>query len=432
MLKELSNNFYFWFYNSLLSFIFLGFFVIEPWRAVLGDAEITNSLDIVFYWIVTALVFNLIFYIKGFSYLKKIKVSFKKLFLFFILLNLVLMFIWPAGSNDSFSYIYQSRLISHHQVNPYIDTYSNFEHDSFFKEINNKWSARTAPYGPIFLALGGLLTWLGGNSLILTLFLFKLVMVIANILCAWLVYKVFDSIKVFYLYAFNPFILFEFAINAHNDVLLVLFVVLSLGFLLKNNWQGKAWAIGFFIISLLLKFYSLVLLPFIVFRGVLDLKLRKDKLKLIFSGLFFLAVLPTISFWWLADSFQTALSPLLSQSKVMGAISPVIWLFNKVAEMPMGTAIMLSKSLFVIIFALVLVAWLYEKIKLNLYFILAIVLTIFYLTCFTWFMPWYLIFLLIFLIAGYATAKDTVVSKLSLWFIYFISFWGIIYYIVLR
>ncbi|MFH1971007.1 MAG: polyprenol phosphomannose-dependent alpha 1,6 mannosyltransferase MptB, partial [Patescibacteria group bacterium] len=186
-----------------------------------------------------------------------IKVNIKTIFFFALVFNMTFLFIPFLTSNDLFSYIFQSRVFSHFGKNPYLITYDSFPNDQFYESIKTIWSSNTLRTGPLFLFIGAFINLLGQNSLTLTILLFKILLVGANILNVFLIFKISKSTKATFLYALNPLVIFELAGNAHNESLLILFLLISLLFLLKQPILSFSTLIA----STLVKYSTFMLLP---------------------------------------------------------------------------------------------------------------------------------------------------------------------------
>jgi len=273
-----------------------------------------------------------------------------------------------------------------------------------------------------------------------TLFLFKLFFVIINILCLYLIYKIFKNKKAIYLYAFNPLILYEFAINGHNDVLIILFLLLSLYFIFKkeNNIKNYSLSLFFLILSVLIKFISIIFIPIFLLVLLLRIKPIKEKIYFILSSI--LIILLTISalyfpFW---ENTQT-LSGLIHQTNIYSPIflSPLISI-NSIVLKNLHIAnyhslgIILGR-IFFILFYLALMIKIFIKRNIiktkDLIKYFCISLFVFYLSFFTWFMPWYLTLLIILIILWHAISSK---NDRYINIIHYITLYGILYYIILR
>jgi len=441
MLKKLLYSSNFWFYNYILTFIMLSFFIIEPLRKRIEErSTLTSYSDAIFLLSVLILILSLFFYIKSYQQIKKNEIDKKKLKLFFLIFSFLLIFIWPITSHDAFSYIYQSRIISHHQANPYEHSYSEFKYnDKLYNILENKWSSRYSPYGPLFLNIGSGITKIANNNLIISLLLFKLVFWLFFIGSAGLVYKITKSLSSFYLFAFNPYLLFEFLINGHNDIIIIFFLLLSLYYLFKTSWKTQFLSITFLFLAFITKSYAIIFLPLAGIKIILNKKLITEKVKIFIFFLFFI-ILSTLFSIFLIDknvNLKTLLLPIQNQTNIINPVlhSPFIGIIKNIFKTSWKDSALISQTIFIIIFS-ALSLFLSQKYKyrqlLNYHIFIWVLATIFFfLTCIPWFMPWYLTIIISLLILLTHNNTD-VKQKIFLYSLYFISFFAIIFYIILR
>ncbi len=178
------------------------------------------------------------------------KNTFKITIIFLVLISSVSLFSYPLGSGDLFVYTSQAREFSVFKLNPYYNTYEDQNIDPHKDSLLNYWSDEVSVYGPFFILIAGLLAKINSSSLIFTLFIFKIFFSIINIGNLILIKKITNNNLAVYLYGFCPVILFEFLVNAHNDVLLIFFILLSFLFLKKEaNLKNYSLALLFLIIS---------------------------------------------------------------------------------------------------------------------------------------------------------------------------------------
>ena len=428
----------------LTEIIYLSFYFIEPLRKYLGNQSITLSYpcSYLFLIVIELLLLALALYILSFRQIVKNNINFKKIFIFFIIFNLTMLFVWPIGSADIFSYIGWSRVLSEHHTNPYLAPYSAFEHDAFYQTINNRWLSTPTPYGPLFTTISSVLTFFAGNSLLLSLFLFKLFFVIINVLNCYLVHKTFQSTRATFLYAWNPFILYEFSINGHSDVLTIFFLLLSLYFLLGRQRKFinylLCWA--FLLLSVLIKYMTLVLLP-IIFLIIL-FKIKQEKEKILFCLISFavsiiILLILFLPFWTNSNMFSTVIYYIFfpineimpaGPAPILNIILSVLPYYLKMNYYVWADAI--SKSIFVVVYCIILIKLFIERNninKKNIIKYLSLAFLTFIITFPTWVLPWYYTALIV-LIIYYSAVNQYKYNK----FIYGITLLGILYYIVQR
>ncbi|MCF7820728.1 MAG: polyprenol phosphomannose-dependent alpha 1,6 mannosyltransferase MptB [Candidatus Pacebacteria bacterium] len=368
------------------------------------------------------------------------EISQQKIKIFFLSFSFLLIFIWPITSTDIFSYIYQSRIISHQNSSPYQQVYNDFPQDNLYHVLNNKWSNNTSPYNPLFLAIGSTITKISNNNLLASLLLFKFIIWLFFISSALLVYKITKSINSFYLFAFNPYLLFEFLINGHNDIMVIFLLLLSLYYLFRKSWQSQFTALSAVFIAFLIKAYALIFLPIVGLKIVLDKTNLVYKAKALSSFILLAITLSFLSLKLIQEKFylKTLLIPLQNQTSVINDIflSPLILIIKNLFNISSDWSAFFSKLLFILLFT-VLLLFITKKnksLKKPFSHILIWVVAIFllYLTAITWFMPWYLTILITLLILLSKEGTINLSFKLNLSFIYIISFFAIMFYMVLR
>ena len=191
------------------------------------------------------------------------RVGLKRIAGFGLLFNILLIFVWNLTSDDLYTYIYRGRILSKHGDNPYVVNYDTFRYeDMWYEEIRTVWSDKTAIYGPVAILIDGAVTQLGEDNLGLTIYLYKIVYAAVNIACGVLVLLISKSRRAFYLYLWNPVILFELVGNNHNDLFMIFFMLLGFYFLFtKKAIRGSALGVAFFSLSVLSKYTSALVMP---------------------------------------------------------------------------------------------------------------------------------------------------------------------------
>ncbi|MDD3711617.1 MAG: hypothetical protein PHP37_03400 [Patescibacteria group bacterium] len=376
-------------------------------------------------------------------FFKKTKeIPFKKMLIMSIFLNIFLWLIWPVASSDIFGYIYQGRVWAVFKENPYLTSYINFQHDLFFNSLENMWSGYTSRYGPIFTIINGGFTFFFKNNIIFNLFGLKFFLILINILNGYLIYNISKNKESFYLYAFNPLILFEFSINGHNDVVFVFFIILSAFFLNKKKLILKNYLFSFFflVLSILTKFISVILLP--VFALSFLIKINKKILSIFYLFLIFCATLLISYRPFSKNILDIAGAPLPQLSMLSPLSSPLIILLLSIFNLTKkilseGSTILIARIIFIACYLIILFDIIKKKDVLkkenknnSFFWYFGLTLLLFYLTAIPWLMPWYFPALLVFFIIIFA--KISKKRYFSLLTIFGITFYGIINYLFLR
>ncbi len=181
-------------------------------------------------------------------------------------LGLTLSLLPTLPSDDVFAYILSGRISALHHANPLIATPANFPHDPFLSLVY--WQNTRSVYGPVWLLLSGALSlvaeWLGG-SLVAYVALFKALGLVTHLANAALVWLILERIAPRYrlsgalLYAWNPLCLVEFCASAHNDVVMLFFLLVGVYAIVR---QRELWGLVAIAFSIATKVVPIALLPF--------------------------------------------------------------------------------------------------------------------------------------------------------------------------
>ncbi len=168
------------------------------------------------------------------------KISVSTFWKMLIPITILLAFAYNAFSYDFFNYIFYTKIILHYHQNPYLVTALDFPKDPMLSFMH--WTHNTYPYGPFWLVLTVPLGFIGFNYFLATFFIFKLFTAACFLGTVYYIKKIMEKISpkdtafVMVLYAFNPLVLIESLVSAHNDVAMLFLAVLGVYLLLKKRW----------------------------------------------------------------------------------------------------------------------------------------------------------------------------------------------------
>jgi len=185
----------------------------------------------------------------------------------------ILFFSYPAMlSYDIFNYIATSKVLFFYHENPYIVMPIEFSGEPLlgFMHAANK----IALYGPIWIALTGIPYFLGFLGFIYTLFSFKLLIVLFYLGTVFLIWKISRNLISVFLFSLNPLIIIETLVSSHNDIAMIFFLLFSYFLVMKNKVK---FAVLFFLLSIFVKYTTIILLP--IFLFVIIIKMKKNKIK---------------------------------------------------------------------------------------------------------------------------------------------------------
>lgn len=210
------------------------------------------------------LFFSLVFFL----YIKTINVhhmasSFKVLG-WVIFLTLLLTFLPPFTCEDVYFYIATGQIQSAYHINPYIHNAHEivgWRSDPLLS--SSGWGFSLSMYGPLWTKLTKWLVLIASNNLWLAVWLFKALAGVLHILNTILIGITakrlqLNSSQAMMIYGWNPLLLFELPGHAHNDALLITFLILA--FLVLTYGQDVL-TFPLLTLSILVKYIPILLTP---------------------------------------------------------------------------------------------------------------------------------------------------------------------------
>jgi hypothetical protein len=195
----------------------------------------------------------------------------------------VLIFSWPGFSNDIFNYIATAKVTYLYKENPYLTMPIEFVGEPMLKFMHA--ANKTALYAPFWIILTGIPHFLGLGNLLLTVFTFKLFIAGFYLACCWLIWKITKkNLYCLAFFALNPLVIFESLVTAHNDIVMMAFVLLAIYLFLQKrkifSWIALLASVG-------IKYATIVLTPLFIFLP----HFKKEKLIALAAWLMFLVFL---------------------------------------------------------------------------------------------------------------------------------------------
>lgn len=258
--------------------------LIRPRNAMHG---ITNGIIIISLLLIFSFLYFLIIKKQN-----KIFKSAKQIIALIAIISFVFMLILPYLSSDIYYYIGDSWLASRYNENPYYVTVENLQEQGKNDEILDNtgyWKATTTVYGPIWNSIAKFLVSFSFGSITVALFIFKAASYLIHVLNSYLIYKITKSKKYMLIYGLNPFVLIQFLSNVHNDIYLVLFILLALYFLVKK--KNIIFTLLFLAISISIKYSTVLLVPFILIYCFRNKTIPKRILYCMISGISIIAMI---------------------------------------------------------------------------------------------------------------------------------------------
>gem|GEM_PF-2794173 len=168
-------------------------------------------------------------------------------------------------SSDIYSYIAFGRVAAVHGGNPFVEPPSTYAVDPLYRWVN--WKHVASVYGPgwIYPSIGLTVIVNSINQHVITYVLaYKLLALALHLLNGVLIWSSLERACPEQrtwgtaLYLLSPLALIEFVGNAHNDVLMITFILLGVWLHLRGYWYGTIAALT---LAVLTKWIALPLLP---------------------------------------------------------------------------------------------------------------------------------------------------------------------------
>jgi hypothetical protein len=260
-------------------------------------------------------LFTLYFFLLNLA--DKGELSAGQLFKLVIAAVLILFFAYPAFSHDIFNYIMTAKIVTFYHENPYIVMPMEFLGEPMlaFMHAANK----LALYAPFWIVLTLVPSVLARGNILASIFLFKFLIIAFYLGTVFLIGKILGQINprrkiagtVFF--AFNPLVLIETLVSAHNDVVMMFFTLLGFYLLFQKK---RFLSFVSLLASAGIKYATIILLPLFAFPS----RLKKEKLIILSSWalflVFFLAPLrEEIYSWYLI--WIIALVALVTQNRLL-------------------------------------------------------------------------------------------------------------------
>jgi len=173
-----------------------------------------------------------------------------------VLLGITYLLIPIVTSPDLYSYIAYARIGINYHLNPLTTLPTAIQTDPVFQHLY--WRDQPSAYGPTWIAVTSLMQWFSNIfesrsivSMVLGLRLLGLATHLGSVLLIWSIgghlqrrFGTISSKKLVLAtlaFAWNPLLLFEACVNAHNDSTVLFLILLSIWFLVRRPWQVQVW-----------------------------------------------------------------------------------------------------------------------------------------------------------------------------------------------
>jgi len=313
-----------------------------------------------------------------------------------VVFSVPLFLTYPISANDIFGYAAHGEIITRFDANPLAFPASEFPnarlafYSGFREQVSN--------YGPLWTRVeAGVVSTFYAGSVLWPVLGFKLVALGAYLLTAVLVYGILrrrapeQAVNGLLFFAWNPLVLFEVAVNGHNDALMAALVLAGVWM-----WELRRplWMTLSLTLALLVKIPAALLLPVFLLSAARRQESRGDRQFVALAGSLLTVMLVGVAYLSLPQGAQ-ALKFLLERAELFTHSLPTLvrqLLLPLLGEHP-ANAIARSGALFALgIYFIVQLGrtWTHPDGALRRAYELWLVLLLF---ATLWFQPWYVTWL---------------------------------------
>lgn len=376
-----------------------------------GDLEfcflLTNNINRLYqaivYFIIISIYLSIYFLI--IKYRDKIFKNINQIYLFVFVIALIFIAVLPFWCSDVFYYLGIGRLNSTYHQNPYyvtmkeyIEKQASIPNDTVIhKGYSNYWSNTTVVYGAFWTIICSIISFLSFGNIDAGIIIFKIFNTMVHLANCYILYRLAKNKLIPLLYGLNPFILIEGIANVHNDMYVVLFILMALDFLVERKKIIPS--ILFIALATSIKYIAILFVPLFIIYHYKDKDIKTRLVKCIEYGLLYV-IFCIIPYLFYARDINVFIGIITQQEK----IAKGLYLFiNEYFDNPKNIVQIvktLSLTIFSSIYICKCIALLFSKQidfkkEMNTLFWFLVAFIFFLITNFQ---PWYLIWLTVFLI----------------------------------
>ncbi|MEQ8223832.1 MAG: hypothetical protein ABRQ37_16070 [Candidatus Eremiobacterota bacterium] len=372
--------------------------------------------DKIFFTILIFISLSLIYILNYFliSKIGKISLMIKITVIISLIVSSILnILIYPVGAPDIFNYIANCKLAYFHHLNPYLHTFGAFKNDplvNYSVHINMPLA-----YGPLWLILSYIPFIFSGFRSLLSMFISYRIFTLFFLLVTGIIIYINEEKdkrwNSLYLFMLNPLVLFEGVGNGHNDMITTFFLIYSVFKLRKDS----VLALPFLTMSVLIKFFTLPLLPLYIMEMIRrKWKFKKIILSCILSG--FVIIILFAPFWSGGHMFKGLINGMASYYTIKGiSVFAILREYMSVNKMPGVSYIKIIFTVIFIIFLIIEISFIKGRFEDKIADI-----TLFFIVTISLYYPWY--FIPVF--AVLSISED----KVNRFYILIFTFFGMSFY----
>lgn len=178
---------------------------------------------------------------------------------------LAIAWIYPVSAIDVYMYAVHSRLFTEYHQNPIAAYPNDYKFDPYMHFASREGMDDVSSKGPLWNLIAAPATFFGGDSIGLALALFKVIAVIAFFACAVCIFLALRRVRPeaaatgALVFLWNPMVLWEGIGNAHNDLVMMAFVLAAF-----YAWYARrdAMVVPLLVLGAMIKYEPFLLIPF--------------------------------------------------------------------------------------------------------------------------------------------------------------------------
>ncbi len=147
------------------------------------------------------------------------------------IVGIALLLSYPFLSHDFFNYIFDAKIFTYYGLNPYLHKALDFPNDPWLRFMH--WTHRSYPYGPTFILISLLPSFLAAGKFFLNFIFFKMMFIGFYIGGVYFLNKV--NKKQALIFATHPLIIIEGLVNSHNDLIAVSIGLIGIYYLINSK-----------------------------------------------------------------------------------------------------------------------------------------------------------------------------------------------------
>ncbi len=158
----------------------------------------------------------------------------------------VLLLSYPLSAIDVFVYAVYTRGWALHGLNPLAVAPAQYPASDPWLKLAAEWIDAPSPYGPVWQVLSLSAYYAGGGDFLLQVYGLKILAILAYLGCAILIYRMLRNTRSDWAlagtiaFAWNPLVLIEVAQNAHNDIVMIFFMLAAVWALQRSGRNRDA------------------------------------------------------------------------------------------------------------------------------------------------------------------------------------------------